>query len=66
MFPFCVGGWLVLCIISLIDVAVEVISNAMSSKEVTPRIIVMTVEIENQGNVSLDVGYYLCLVRRFR
>ena len=44
----------------------EVVSNAMSSKEVTLRIIVMTIEIENQGNISPDVGYSVCFVRRFR
>lgn len=44
----------------------EIVSNAMSSKEVAPRIIVMAVEVENQGNVGLDVGYSVCLVRRFR
>lgn len=44
---------------------VEVVSNAMSSKEVTPWIIVMTVDIENQGYISLDVDYSVSLVKKF-
>lgn len=43
-----------------------IIGDAMSSKEVTLWIIIMTVDVQNQGNIGLDVYYSVSLVRGFR